>query len=47
MCLYDLQKVFDSVEYSVLLQKLYEVGVNGKLWRLIKKTGMRWLSVRL
>ena len=36
MCLYDLQKAFDSVEYPVLLEKLYDVGVNGKMWRLLK-----------
>ena len=30
VCLYDLQKAFDSVEYPVLLKRLYEVGVNGK-----------------
>ena len=36
MCLYDLQKAFDSVEYSVLLERLFEVGINGKLWRLLK-----------
>ena len=36
MCLYDLQKAFDSVEYPVLLEKLFDVGVNGKCWRLIK-----------
>ena len=36
MCLYDLQKAYDSVEYPVLLEKLYEVGINGKLWRLLK-----------
>ena len=36
MCLYDLQKVFDSVEYPILLQKLYDVGVNGKMWRFLK-----------
>lgn len=36
MCLYDLQKAFDSVEYPVLLEKLYNVGVNGKMWRLLK-----------
>ena len=35
MCLYDLQKAFDSVEYPVLLEKLYD-GVNGKMWRLLK-----------
>ena len=34
MCLYDLHKAFDSVEYAVLLQKLFEAGVNGKMWRL-------------
>ena len=35
MCLYNLQKAFDSVEYPVLLKRLYEVGVNGKCWRLM------------
>ena len=32
MCLYDLQKAFDFVEYAVLMDKLFEVGVNGKLF---------------
>ena len=36
MCLYDLQKALDSVEYPVLLEKLFDVGVNGKMWRLLK-----------
>ena len=36
MCLYDLQKSFDSVEYAVLMDKLFEVGVNGKMWRLLR-----------
>ncbi len=36
MCLYDLQKAFDSVEYPALLEKLHDVGVNGKMWRLLK-----------
>lgn len=36
MCLYDLQKAFDSVEYPVLLEKLFDAGVNGKMWRLLK-----------
>ena len=36
LSLYDLQKAFDSVEYPVLLKRLYEVGVNGKCWRLLR-----------
>ena len=36
MCLYDLQRAFDSVEYLVLLEKLFDPGVNGKMWRLLK-----------
>ena len=36
MCLYDLQKAYDSVEYSVLLNRMFEVGINGRTWRLVK-----------
>lgn len=36
VCLYDLQKAFDSVEYPVLLEKLFDAGVNGKMWRLLE-----------
>ena len=36
MCFYDLQKAFDSVQYPILLKRLYEAGVNGKAWRLIR-----------
>ncbi len=36
VCLYDLQKAFDSVEYPVLLEKLYDVSVIGKMWILLK-----------
>ena len=32
----DLQKAFDSVDYPVLLEKLYEIGINGNMWRLFK-----------
>ena len=35
-CSYDLQKSFDSVEYPVLLEKLFDAGVNGKMWRSLK-----------
>ena len=36
MCLYDLQKAFDSVEIPVLLHRLFEAGVNSKTWRLLQ-----------
>ena len=36
MCFYDLQKAFDSVYYSVLLKRLYEAGVDGRAWRLLR-----------
>ena len=35
-CFYDLQKAFDSIQYPVLLKRLYEAGVDGKAWRLIR-----------
>lgn len=37
MCLYDLQKAFDSVEFPVLLDQLFSIGVNGKTRRIIKR----------
>ena len=30
------QKAFDSVEFPVLLNRLFQIGINGKTWRLIK-----------
>ena len=33
--LYDLQKAFDSVEFPVLLQRLFDIGVNFKTWRIL------------
>ena len=36
LCLYDIEKAFDSVEFPVLLDHLYSAGINGKAWRLIK-----------
>ena len=43
MCLFDLQKAFDSIEYPVLLSHLYKVGINGKLRRILRSwyTGMK------
>ena len=29
-------KAFDSVQYPVPLQRLYDVGINGRVWRLLK-----------
>ena len=34
-CFYDLEKAFDSVEYNVLFNHLFRVGINGKCWRVI------------
>ena len=34
MCLYDLQKAFDSVEFPVL-KRLFDVGVNSKRWCIL------------
>ena len=36
MCLYDLEKAFDSVEFSILLKRLFDVGVNSKTWRILQ-----------
>ena len=31
LCLYDIEKAFDSVEIPILFKWLYSVGINGKL----------------
>ena len=36
LCFYDVEKAFDSVELPILLKEMYTVGINGKLWRLVK-----------
>ena len=36
MCLFDLEKAYDSVEFAVLLDRLFSIGVNGKTWRIIR-----------
>ena len=36
LCFYDIEKAFDSVEFPILLQHLFSIGINGKSWRLIK-----------
>lgn len=34
--IYDLEKAFDSIEYPILLDRLYMAGINGKCWRLLR-----------
>ena len=34
--LYDLQCAFETVEYCILLEELFNAGLKGKLWRIIK-----------
>ena len=36
LSLYDLEKVHDSIEHPILLKCLFEAGLNGKSWRVIK-----------
>ena len=36
MCFYDLQKAFDSIQYPVLLKRLYKAGIDGRAWRLLQ-----------
>ena len=36
LCFYDLQKAVDSVQYPILLKRLYDAGNNGKTWRLLR-----------
>ena len=36
LCFYDVEKAFDSVELPILLKELWAIGINGKLWRIVK-----------
>ena len=33
---YDLEKVFDTVEFSIILSHTYKCGIKGKTWRIIR-----------
>ena len=33
---YDMEKAFDTVDTPIVLERIYSVGVNGKLWGLLK-----------
>ena len=43
LCLFDLEKAFDSIELSILLKRLFAIGVNGKCWRIV----LSWYSSAL
>lgn len=45
MCLYDLEKAYDSVEHSALLNAIYNAGINGKAWRVISHIYSNILAV--
>ncbi len=48
VCLYDLAKALGSVEFPVLLDKLFFIGVNGKTWKLIRswyESGMCFVHI--
>ena len=53
MCLYDLLKAFDSVEFSILLKRLCDVSVKSKTWRILQdwytdsKVQYAWVSMYL
>ena len=36
MCAFDLEKVFDLIEFIVLLNHLFDAGIDGKGWKLLK-----------
>ena len=36
LCLNDVEKAFDTIEYTTFLSHLYDLEINGKYWRLIK-----------
>ncbi len=45
--LLDIKKTFDSVWIDGLMYRLFEIGIDLKLWKLIKKTLGRWQSVMM
>ena len=35
LCLFDLDNAFDSIELSILLEQLFNIGIRGKFWQII------------
>ena len=42
---YDIVKAYDSIELPVLLKQLFECGIDGKLWHLLKLGTHTYLAV--
>ena len=40
LCLFDLEKAFDSIEFCILLERLFKIGINGKCWHIL----LSWYS---
>ena len=45
LCLYDLEKAFDSVEFSILMKRLFDVSVNSKTRHIYCKIGTLTVKV--
>ena len=45
LCLFDLENAFDSIEHCVLLEKLLQMGIGGKTWRVIRNCYVSATSV--
>ena len=37
LCFLDIAKAFDKVDREILFKRLWDMGIRGKLWRVIKK----------
>ncbi len=44
VCLLDIHKAFDSVWIAGMLYTLYQTGIEGKLWRIIKDMYSGYIS---
>ena len=47
LCLFDLEKAFDSVELPILLKRLFDIGIRGRCWRIIQQQSKnKWFHIR-
>ena len=45
LCFFDLEKAFDFLKYSTLLTHIFQLGVNGKCWHILRNWYSNALSV--